>query len=174
MKKIIILFVLIVGLFAIGCEIPYEESSSPVTTTEKSEEVKCPTLTKVTDYDFYWADSIEGNEILWLDANFLKRVEFSDDWELSSIPSDNEFMSSNLACRRGERTGESVNKLYCRSTLMYTPEIKRLNLDSDGNIISTDRFELIFVFDITDKDLRNANDLNSLTIESITCRRPSW
>lgn len=53
---------------------------------------------------------------------------------------------------------------------MYEPVLKRNSIDSDGNIVNTDRREIEhFIFDITGKDLNNANDIQSLKLEKMTC-----
>lgn len=136
------------------------------------EEPYCPNIVKATTYEFHWADDINGNRRLWLYADFVKRIQFSNEWELATLPSTNEFMQDNLICEKGSQTGESINKLYCKGTLTYNPKISKSNIDSDGNIISTDYLELTFVFDLAGKNINNANDLASLRMDSLKCSEP--
>lgn len=82
-------------------------------------------------------------------------------------------MRDYLSCRKGSYTGENTNKLYCKGSLFYDPEIKRITVDEDGNVISTDYLDIDFIFDISGKNLQNMNDLKSLKLESITCSEDS-
>ena len=137
--------------------------------------ISCPTIVKTTTYGFSWGESIQRNRNLYLYADFLKNVKFSDEWELTSMPSSNDFMRDSFVCEKGSKAGESVNKLYCRPTISYEPRLRKNTMDSQGNIINTDyQYLKSFIFDASGKDINNANDLKNLKIEFITCSTSSW
>lgn len=141
----------------------------------EEDKIACPNLVKTTTYEFKWGTSIEGNENLYLYADFLKAVTFSGEWKLSNLPSSNEWMRDSFYCDKGSKAGESVNKLYCQPTWEYEPKLERIEIDSDGNIVKTDyQYIKSFVFDIKDKDIENAVDLKDLKMETITCSLSSW
>ena len=135
----------------------------------------CPDIIETTNYEFKWGESIEGNENLYLDADFLNEVVFSGEWELSNKPSNNPYLSDSFVCAIGSKAGESINKLYCRPTYMYEPKLRKNTIDDEGNIVDTDyQYIKTFIFDITRKDINNANDLKDLEMESITCSKTSY
>jgi len=148
---------------------------STLITTQTIEGLKCPDITQTTTYEFNFGESIQGNKNLYLYADFLKNVKFSEYWELANNPSSNSFMRDSFVCTKGSTAGESVNKLYCRPTFSYEPILRKNTVDSQGNIINTDyQYIKSFIFDITGKDINNANDLKNLKLESITCSTSSW
>ncbi len=159
---------------SVGTELINDTSSGSISETNIPEETECPKVVKTpTSYGFHWGESIEGNQNLWLYADFLRQVDFSGGWTLANMPSSNEFMRDTLSCHRGSYTGENTNKLYCSGSLLYDSEIKKSNIDADGNIISTDYLDVDFVFDITGKNIQSVNDLKSLRLESISCSENS-
>ncbi len=142
-------------------------SSEPVIT--------CPNVVKeASEYDFKYSESEAGNTYLYLSAGFINQMNFSDGFELYNKPdTGNEYIysSESFVCEKGSEQGQSINKLYCRPTYMYEPMLRRKNIDKDGNVISTDDKEIgNFIFDVTGKDINRVNDLDTLKLESITCK----
>jgi len=138
-----------------------------------SPKISCPNIVKLpTTYEFWGGDT--SSKTLFLYADFLENVEFSDGWELTYTPSSHDAMSS-FTCEKGSEAGESVNKLYCRSdSWAYEPRLRKNTIDSQGNIVKSDyQYITSFIFDISGKDINNANDLKNLKLESITCSTTS-
>jgi len=136
--------------------------------------LECPNVVGTTSFEFTWGESVSGNRHLYLYADFLKRISFSDGWTLDNLPSSG-LIRDSFVCERGSRAGENVNMLYCRPTLDYQPRIKRNFADSQGNIVRTDYlYVTTFIFDVTNKDINNVNDLSSVNLVGITCSETSW
>ncbi|HLC61725.1 MAG TPA: hypothetical protein VJI52_01775 [Candidatus Nanoarchaeia archaeon] len=152
-----------------------KEGVVPNNTQVSKPKISCPDIVQTTTYEFKWGESIQGNKHLYLYADFLKNVRFTNSWELSNLPSSSEFSRDSFVCEKGSKSGESINKLYCRPTLSYEPRLRRNEIDSNGNIINTDyQYVKSFIFDISGKDINNAIDLKDLKFESITCSTSSW
>lgn len=131
----------------------------------------CPAMTKIGQFEFEWNNDTEGNRRLWLSAGFLKPAVFSDGWELTKLPdTENMFMQDNFVCQKGAVAGESIKKLYCRPTWTYDPELKKNEIDAQGNIVKTDYLHIkAVVFDIAATDIENVSALQKLPIESTEC-----
>jgi len=145
------------------------------TDNTKKDKNACPDITQVASkYDFKWAESDAGHNTLYLYADFILDMNFSDDYKLANKPDLSEYLRDYVVCKKGEESGESIKKLYCKPIYVYEPMLEKQNIDSDGNIISTDtKYIKAFIFDIDGKDIENVNDLNSLKLEGITCS-DSW
>jgi hypothetical protein len=150
-----------------------------VTTSTESPKIiapiDCPSVVKESGkYTFKYEDSTEGEKNLWLAPAFILDMKFSDGFDLYNKPDmGNEYAYEYqyLICRVGSLTGQSVNKLYCGGSLMYKPSLRKKIIDKDGNVISTEDKEIDdFIFDIKGKDINTVNDLNSLKLESMTCK----
>lgn len=153
-------------------------SSSSSTTTvgaNGQEEKLCPEITKpASAYRFEWGESTSGNQHLYLYADFLNSMQFTDGWKLDNKPDMNEFLPDNFPCEIGSSAGQSTNKLYCTLTYMYEPRLIKNDIDADGNITKSDyRYMTQFVFDVTGKDIENNVDLKSLTLGSYDCSETS-
>ena len=78
-------------------------------------------------------------------------------------------------CKPGSEVGQSTNKLYCESTIYYKPKLVKNAIDANGNITKSDYTYIeSLIFDITGKDIQNNVDLDSLTLEKITCSQDSF
>lgn len=159
------------------------EDNDVVATSTKEEVVNtvtpeklCPEITKgATAYNFEWAKNTEGNQGLFLSADFVKQMAFGGDYKLNNLPNTSEYFADNFSCQKGSNSGESLNKLYCRTSFMYKPDLRKNNVDQDGNIVSTeDKYITTFIFDATGKDLERVNDLKTLTLDSIVCSNDSF
>ena len=144
--------------------------------TEEENKNKCPDIAKKGDsFEFFWSQSDAGHKNLYLYADFLLEMEFSNSYSLANKPDVSAYLRDYFVCEKGSDAGQSINKLYCEPLYLYEPRIEKQNLDSDGNIISTDKKYLKeFIFDVLDKDIENVNDLNSLQLGSVTCSDSSW
>jgi|GEM_PF-1118122 len=142
---------------------------------EKEDKNSCPDIVKTgSKYDFFWAQSDAGYDTLYLYADFILDMQFSNNFLLSNKPDLSDFGRDYFTCKNGSDAGESTKKLYCKPLYIYEPILERKNIDADGNIISTDdKYLKAFIFDIDGKDLKNVNDLKSLQMESISCS-DSW
>jgi hypothetical protein len=101
-------------------------------------------------------------------------MTFADDWKLDNLSDMNEFLPDNFPCELGSQAGQSTNKLYCDVTYMYEPKLIKNAIDASGNITNSDyRYITKLVFDVTGKDIQNAVDLKSLTLESYDCSKTS-
>lgn len=143
--------------------------------TVKEDKNSCPDIVKIpTKYDFFWAQSDAGYDTLYLYADFILEMQFSDNFLLSNKPDLSDYGRSYFSCKNGSEAGESTKKLYCKPLYLYEPVLEKKNIDNDGNIISTtDKYIKAFIFDIDGKDLKDVNDLKSLKMESISCS-DSW
>lgn len=151
-------------------------SSSTTTMNDKGEAVSlCPQIaTPASSYGFKWGESMNNEKHLYLYAGFLNSMAFADGWKLDNKPDTNEFLPDSFPCELGSHAGQSTNKLYCSLTYSYEPKLIKNEIDADGNITKSDyRYVTQFVFDATGKDIENAVDLKSLTLESYDCSETS-
>ncbi len=146
-----------------------------ITEEKKEEKIGCPNITKEADkYNIHYGQSDGGHTNLYLSPSFVLEMEFSDGFELYNKPNvSNEYLyaSESFICETGSEQGQSINKVYCEPSFMYEPMLEKKIIDSDGNIVKTERREIeYFIFDASGKDLNNANDLQSLELEKMTCQ----
>ncbi len=170
--------VILVGF--IFFSVAFDTSSDSETVDQSGDVVSapvdwCPDMTVNTAYNFKWADSMNGNRMLYLEADFIGVAQFSDAWTLKNPPDISAYSTDTFVCKPGAEAGESTNKLYCTSTIFYKPELIKNTIDENGNITKSDYTEIeSFIFDITGKDIQNNVDLDSLTLEKITCSSNSF
>lgn len=150
-------------------------TSTGTTVAGGQQEKLCPDIAQAAgSYKFKWGETTGGNQHLYLYADFIKSMQFADGWTLDNPPDMNEFLPDNFPCELGSRAGQSTNKLYCSVTYMYEPKLIKNTIDENGNITDSDyRYVTELVFDATGKDVNNAVDLKSLTLESYDCSETS-
>ena len=151
-------------------------SSSVIATGDDAQATSiCPQITTpASGYNFKWGESINDEKHLYLYADFINTIAFADGWKLDNKPDMNEYFPDSFPCELGSRAGQSTNKLYCSLTYSYEPKLIKNEVDANGNITKSDyRYMTKFVFDATGKDVENAVDLKSLTLESYDCSETS-
>jgi len=135
----------------------------------------CPVLTKAAALNFEWGNDWNDNRRLYLMADFLRPAEFSDGWMLDNLPSNASYSTDAFVCEKGSEEGESVNKMYCKVTISYTPRLKKNTVGADGTITNTDNLYIkTFVFDASSTDMNNPAELGKLPIESMVCDDSSY
>jgi hypothetical protein len=135
----------------------------------------CPALTKTAALNFEWGNDWNDNKRLYLMADFLIPAEFADGWTLDNLPSSASYSTDAFVCEKGSEEGESVNKLYCKVTISYTPRLKKNTVGADGTITKTDNLYIkTFVFDASSTDMTDPTALEKLPIESMKCDDSSY
>jgi hypothetical protein len=141
-----------------------------------NKEELCPEIAQLpSSYEFKWGESYSGEQHLYLYADFLTNTQFANNWKLENAPGSAAYFRDTFPCELGSTAGQSTNKLYCTVNYAYEPRLIDNEIDSDGNIVHSEyRYIKEFVFDAKDKNIENANDLNSLTLESYDCSASSF
>ena len=154
MKKLVFPIILLAITFISGC---VQQSTGNFTSTaweEMHKEVDCPKISNISNLRVFSGKGGDEKEHLYLDVDFFKNVQLSEDWELIN-PTASMF-ESNPYCEKGSSEGESVNKLYCKVIEIggYKPMLKKNYVASNGTIVKTDYlFVKTIIFNLKEEDV---------------------